>query len=109
VCADRKVLIELDDCILTIAYDPQGEIDQQLSPQPNHLLNIILVFSLVFGSCCVCWPQSLIELDGCILTIACDPQGKIDQQLNPHPIQILNFSTHAATFRIENWSQVLSC
>jgi hypothetical protein len=53
MCAGRKVLIELDDCILTIAYDPQGKIDQQLSPHPIQSLNIILVSVSSWKSHCV--------------------------------------------------------
>jgi hypothetical protein len=92
VCADCKVLIELDDCILTIAYNPHGKIDQQLSPRPIPLLNITLVSVSLWKSFVCAGRKVLIELDDCILTIAYDPHGKIDQQLSPHPIHLLNIT-----------------
>jgi hypothetical protein len=41
VRAGHKVLL-FDDNIFLIVGDPQGLLDQQLSPHPIHLLNIII-------------------------------------------------------------------
>jgi len=42
ICADHKVLMEVDDNISLTVCDAQGILDQQLRPHPIHLLNIII-------------------------------------------------------------------
>ncbi len=50
MCTGHKVLMEVDDNPLIIIGDPQGILDQQLSPHSMHLSNILwLLYILILS------------------------------------------------------------